>query len=137
MSEKLSIIMCEVGKEAKESVIENKLKSFQNLVGGNIEFFDLDDEISIICNEEGKINGLEFNRVIRDENNKIIEAIAGDFFIVGSDYRTGDLKSLTPEQAQKVKEKFKYPERIYCINGTVFADKYIPKSKENSSFSRC
>ena len=47
MSEKLSIVMCEVGKEAKERVIENKLKSFQNLVGGNIEFFDLDDEILI------------------------------------------------------------------------------------------
>ena len=136
MSEKLSIVICEVGKEIREGTVEDKLESLQNLVGGNIEFFDLDDEISIICNEEGKINGLELNRVIRDEDNQIIEAIAGDFFIVGNDYKTGNLKSLTPEQIEKMTEKFKYPERIYCINGTVFADKYVPKNKEVSRFSR-
>lgn len=130
MREKIIIIVCEVGKEARVVSVENELEDLQNVVGGNIEFYDLDDEISIICNEEGKINGMGLNRVIRDEKNKIIEVMAGDFIIVGSDYETGDIKSLTEEQIRKLIEKYKYPEHIYKINDEILAEKYKPRNNE-------
>lgn len=136
MGEKIAIIVCEVGKEARIGSVENELEELQNVVGGDIEFFDLDDEISIICNEESKINGMRLNRVIRDEENKIIEVMAGDFMIVRSDYETGDIKSLTEEQIANLIEKYKYPEHIYQINDVILAEKYKPRNNEITDVSR-
>ena len=129
MNEQLNIVLCEVEKEARLGNVENKLDSLQDLVKGDIEFFDLDDGTTVVCNEEGKVNRMELNRAIRDENNGIIEVIAGDFFIAGSDYETGDIKSLTDEQIEKIMKKYKYPEHIYMINKTIIAEQYIPKNK--------
>lgn len=42
--------------------IENDLKSYQKYVGGIIQVVPLTDEIDIICNDEGKLLRLPFNR---------------------------------------------------------------------------
>lgn len=42
--------------------IENDLKAYQKYVGGTIQYVPLTDEIDIICNEEGKLLRLPFNR---------------------------------------------------------------------------
>lgn len=39
--------------------IEEGLKPMQEIVGGSIEMVDLDDNTSLVCNEEGKIRGLD------------------------------------------------------------------------------
>ena len=86
----------------EEIEIENTLEAKQQLVGGLIEVSYLlnDDEVCIICNEEGKIMNLPLNRLIGPD------IIAGPFLIVGDDYENGDFKSLTEEQITKYTKMF-------------------------------
>ena len=80
----MKVLMVEPHKNAYESDIGNDLKSMQEAVGGSIEaayFFE--EPVSLVCNEEGKINGLELNRSVRNEDNEIMDIVAGTFFICG------------------------------------------------------
>lgn len=97
--------------------IKNELKTFQSLVKGYIECFDLPDEgITIICNEEGKINGLDLNRSIKDNNGNTVDIIAGNMVIVGIDYAEGEFISLTEKQTEEITEKFYHPEIFFKHN---------------------
>ena len=84
--------------------IENTLKAEQEAVGGYIEVLPLDNEKLLICNEEGKLNGMQGNRRIGND------VIAGPFFIVGED---GDeFRSLTDEEVKASLKRFAEPEEI-------------------------
>lgn len=135
MDNKLKIITCEVGKIARVDWVENKLEKLQEKVKGYIEFFDLDNETTIICNDEGKINGMGLNRSIRNDENKIIEIIGGDFIIVGMK-NNGDLKSLDEKQIEKLINKYKCPEQFFMDNGEIFSITYEPKVNEKSTIER-
>ena len=82
--------------------IDNTLEAKQELVGGCIEcvYLPNDNDVVLICNEEGKINGMKLNRDIGHD------IIAGPFLIVGDDYENGDFKSLTEDQILKYKMRF-------------------------------
>ena len=47
--------------------IENDLRSFQQLVGGQIEHVNVSETIGMLVNEEGKLNGLEKNFKFRGD----------------------------------------------------------------------
>lgn len=96
--------------------IENKLSTYQKLVNGYIECFDLPNEITIICNLEGKINGLDLNRSIKDEEGKTIDIIAGNMVIVGIDYEEGEFISLAEKQIENITEQFFHPEIFFKFN---------------------
>ncbi len=127
MEDKIKIIKCDVHKIATEKEIENSLDSLQREVKGYIEVFTIAPDICLICNEEGKIRNMPINRSVRDENGKVIEVIAGDFIICGSN-EEGDFRSLTQDELSKYKEMFKYPEEVLLINNEVFATPYNPNS---------
>ena len=99
---KLRCLLVEPYKLPEVIEINNTLEAKQNIVGGYIEcaYLPNDEEVVIICNEEGKINGLQLNRDIGHD------IIAGPFLIVGDDYDNGDFKSLTEEQIMKYKMRF-------------------------------
>lgn len=82
--------------------IQNTLKSFQKLVNGPIEVSYLlnDEEVCLICNDEGKLNGSSANRVIG------YDIIYDNFLIVGDDFKNGDFKSLTNKQIEKYQKLF-------------------------------
>lgn len=66
--EKVRGILLEPGKEARVVSIPNTLEAKQHLVGGYIEqYCPYEEDIAIICNEEGKIEGLPANRAIYAE----------------------------------------------------------------------
>ena len=93
--------------EVKE--IGSGLASLQHEVGGWIEAtYPFDDPVAIICDEEGKLNGMEYNRAIRDENGEVREIIAGPFLIVGLGEE--DFTSLPEDMVQKYKRMFAQPE---------------------------
>ena len=49
--------------------IKGDLESMQAVVGGYIQaIYPFDDEVALVCNEEGKINGLMPNRFLLDRN---------------------------------------------------------------------
>jgi hypothetical protein len=99
---KLRCLLVEPYRLPEVIEINNTLEDKQKIVGGYIEcaYLPNDEEVVIICNEEGKINGLQLNRDIGHD------IIAGPFLIVGDDYENGDFKSLTDEQIMKYKIKF-------------------------------
>ena len=93
--------------EVKE--IDSGLSSLQHEVEGWIEAtYPFEDPVAIICNEEGKVNGMEYNRAIRDENGEVREIIAGPFLVVGLDEE--NFASLPEDVLQKYKRMFAQPE---------------------------
>jgi len=99
---KIKGLLVEPYKLPKEIEIENTLANLQSLVDGYIEcvYLQNDNDIVLICNDEGKINNMPLNRDIG------YDIIAGPFFIVGNDYENADFKSLTDEQILKYKIRF-------------------------------
>ena len=62
--------------------IKGDLESMQAVVGGYIQaIYPFDDDVALVCNEEGKINGLMPNRYLLDRNNGFVDCICGDFFL--------------------------------------------------------
>lgn len=57
----MRVIIKEVGKSPQVKVIENTLDTLKSLVGGYIEVVSMEDNIILICNEEGKMQGLPPN----------------------------------------------------------------------------
>ena len=57
----MRVLVKEVGKAPKIMDIENALESLKSLVGGYIEVVSMEDNILLICNEEGKMQGLPPN----------------------------------------------------------------------------
>ena len=102
MNEKITVLCVEPNKLPYEKEIENTLEEKQKYVGGYIEYTEIknQDDVSIICNEEGKIYHLPYNRFTG------YDVISGNFLIVGNDYESGEDISLTDEQIQKYKDYF-------------------------------
>jgi hypothetical protein len=98
----------------EEIEIENTLEAKQKLVEGSIECVYYKDVI-LICNEEGKINGMRPNRDIGSD------IIFGPFLIVGDDYDNASFKSLTDKQILDNKIRFdensiiRTENKILCI----------------------
>lgn len=84
INQKIKVVYVEPGKTASVRLIDKGLESYQKIVGGLIEqFCPYDAPIAIICNEEGKIEGLQMNRAIKDKTGEVLDIIAGTFFICG------------------------------------------------------
>ena len=78
----MRVILCKPDERAVFIEMEDSLEAMQSMVGGLIEeYMPWDDEVALICNEEGKMNGLPLNRGIKDEDGHLQDIIAGDFFI--------------------------------------------------------
>ncbi len=130
-TEKISVILVEPGKYPKLVEIENTLEAMQALVEGDIEeYMPFDDEVAIVCNEEGKMRGLPLNRAVYTDNKEIVDIIAGKFFICYAPIEAENFQSMPKELAHKYEEKFKYPERFYQTENGIEAKAYKPVSKD-------
>ena len=54
-------IIKQPGEPAKRIDIDNTLQALQKAVGGYIETVTLFEDITLICNEEGRLMGLPYN----------------------------------------------------------------------------
>lgn len=116
----IQVVMCEPGKRACITTVENTLASLQRLVGGYIEaVYPFDDPVAIICNEEGKLNGLELNRALRDKSGKVYDIIAGPFLVVGLGEE--DFTSLSEGYQEKYYKLFEHPELFLRVNNDIQA----------------
>lgn len=128
-NEMMKVVLLEPGKIAKITEIDGSLEGMQKVVGGYIEaFYPFEEEVCMVCNEEGKLIGMSLNRSIKDEDGKIFEIIAGPCFIC--DCSGENFGSLSEEQAGRYKEKFLLPERFMRMEGEIIAIPYRLKSKE-------
>lgn len=119
----VKVIIAEPMREAYIYTIKNELEELQKLVGGYIQTVPFtDDNVCIICNEEGKMNGMALNRALYHEG-EIWDIIAGTMIIVGDDYMKGEFISLTDEQAEKYLNQFLKPEMFFKVNDEIKAMK--------------
>lgn len=58
---KITAIIKHPGEDAEVEMIENTLKTFQNIVGGYIECVTIDPGLVAVVDEEGIINSKPFN----------------------------------------------------------------------------
>ena len=107
-------------------VIDGSLESKQKLVGGWIErFMPFEEEVAIICNEEGKLNNMPLNRAVRYENGQLLDIMAGNFFVCYAPYYSANFLSLPPEMIYKYGKMFEHPEEFFRLGGKVFAEPII------------
>lgn len=106
MSKNLTVVMVEPHKAPYVAEVDDELSALQKAVGGYIEVVGNGDGTLIICNVEGKLQGLEGNRRIRDGSS----IIAGTFFVVGDDGE--NFRSLTESEVTRYMDRFKNSEDI-------------------------
>ena len=86
--------------------INSDLHSLQAEVGVDIgATYPYSDPVALVCNDEGKLIGLELNRGLRDENGEIYDIVAGTFLVVG--LVEEDFASLSPELIQNTRNSSK------------------------------
>ena len=125
---KISVLLIEPNKYPKMIEIDDTLEAMQKVVGGDIEeYMPFEDEVAIICNEEGKVNGLTPNRAVYDEHSREMQdIICGKFFVAYAPFEAEKFQSLPPDLAEKYREKVKYPERFMRVNNEIVAVPFKP-----------
>jgi hypothetical protein len=80
--ETMKVVLVEPGKVAREARIGTRLSDLQAVVGGDIEqFCPYEDEVALICDEEGKLCGKDLNRAVYGEDGQMMDIVAGTFFV--------------------------------------------------------
>ena len=108
----------------EEIELDNTLEAIQKFVGGLIECITLSDtgsEVTLVCNDEGKLMGLPLNRALFDDDGHVYDIVSGNFLIVGLGEE--DFTDLSPDLMEKYGEQFKYPEKFARIAGEIIAVK--------------
>ena len=116
----IKVLKVEPDKAPELIEMPNELEAMQAIVGGYIEVCPIAEGVAIVCNEEGKMNGMALNRPIY-HGGKIVDIIAGTFFIAGDDISIGEFVSLTEEQIAKYKKQFKDPVVFVKLGGEIIA----------------
>ena len=116
----MNVLMVEPGKAPYETQIGSDLQSMQALVGGYIQaVYPYEEPVALICNEDGKLDGLPFNRALRDPDGDIYDIVAGKFFIVG--LGQSDFTDLPHDLAEQFAEQFRQLEMFLRVGGKIVA----------------
>lgn len=128
--ETINVIYVEPGKEARTIEMKDELSEMQNLVGGLIEeYMPFEDDVAIICNDEGKMRGMPLNRGICNEDGTLMDIIAGPFFIAYAPIESERFLSMPKELEEKYTEKFRQPEQFFRTPEGIKAVKYEPETQ--------
>ena len=106
----------------EEREIDGSLKSMQDIVGGLIQViypFEADEPVVLVCNDTGKIDGLQANRSLRDKDGQIYDIVCGTFFLCCAPPDSDSFTGLTIEQIKKYSKVFQHPEIFLGINGKI------------------
>ena len=68
----IRVVYLEPGKLARIAEIGTSLADLQRAVGGGLieTYYPFEEQVCLVCNDEGKINGMELNRAIRSEDSE-------------------------------------------------------------------
>ncbi len=107
----MNVLVVEPGYLPYEKEI-NGLEEMQAVVGGWIEaIYPYEEEVAIVCNEEGLINGLPFNRRVPGGYGGVF----GTFFICGLGEE--DFCSLPAELVERFKSEYQNSELLIGAKG--------------------
>ena len=122
--EKIKVLALLPMELPKEIELDNTLEAMQKFVGGLIECITLSDsgsEVTLVCNDEGKLLGLPLNRPLWDG----ADVLAGPGFLAGCD-NEGNMTSLPQSAMDFYKEKFRAFNAI-CPVGLIASKDTIPR----------
>ena len=126
---KIVVVVVEPGKEPRIEEIDSGLESLQGMVGGYIQaIYPYDDPVALICNEEGKLEGLPLNRALRDEDGDIYDIVSGTFLVVG--LTEDNFGSLSGELAIKFSQEFKQPETFAKLGDKIVVIPMISEEQQ-------
>lgn len=126
----IRVVLVEPGKQARIADIEASLEGYYRAIGADTiqEVYPYEEEVCIICDDEGKLTGRPLNRALRDEDTKeIYDIIAGTFFVCSC--KEPRYTSLSTDQQRRYLEQFKWPETFFNINGKIAAVPNKPKDR--------
>ena len=122
----MNVLVVEPGTLPYEKEI-NGLQEMQELVGGLIDaIYPYDDPVALVCNDEGLLLGLPFNRSVEGGYG----GICGTFFVCG--LGEDNFASLNPELMEKYREKFRRAEILLGVKGNTpitFKTEAKPKAR--------
>lgn len=105
MSDKIKVLVVEPEKPCQIQEVSDTLEAIQAVVGGKFEaVFPFDGSTAVVCNRDGKIDGLPFNRPLLDDSGEPYDILCGTFFIAG--VRGENFVSLTDDQIRRYKELY-------------------------------
>ena len=129
--ETIRVVLLEPGKLARAADIDASLEGMQMAVGGGLiePIYIFDEEVCLVCNEEGKINGMTPNRALRDEDTgRIVDIVCGPCFIC--DCSGESFGSLSSEQLDRYAKQFRRPEQFIRLNEEIIAIPYTPSKHD-------
>ncbi len=116
----MKVLIVAPGKVPYVKEIANTLEAMQEIVGGYIQaVYPFPDEVALVCNEEGKLEGLPLNRALRDEVGEIYDIISGTFFLCAAPADSENFESLSEKQIEKYSALFHNPELFLNIDGHI------------------
>ena len=105
----IKVLKIEPGQPPAAKEICNDLDALQAEVGGLIECISFPNGCVVVCNEEGKLNGMQPNRRLGTD------IICGPFFVCDTTY-DGDFSSLSKNKIAEYSQLFS---EIPVFNGQV------------------
>lgn len=82
----MRVLVIEPHKQPQEMFLERSLKAMQAVVGGPVQFvYPWNNNAVLVCNELGKVFGLEANRELKFLDGEVYDMVHGTFFICEQD----------------------------------------------------
>ena len=114
------ILSVEPGKVPEAKEISGSLREMQELVGGPIQvIYPFEEQVALLCNEEGLFLGLPANRGLRGRDEKLYDIICGTFFLCGAPADADSLTSLSSEDVERFERRFHTPEIFVGMAGHI------------------
>lgn len=128
--DKIKVILLEPNKLARVTEIDHSLEGMQRVVKGYIEaVYPFEEAVCIVCNEEGKLDGLPANRALYDNDHKIYDIICGPAFIC--DCSGESFGSLSEDQIKRYGNQFRKPERFFRTEDGIVAVPFTPDREQS------
>lgn len=128
MENKMKVVFLEPWQKPKIIELKKDLEAMQKAVDGYIEaiYPFKDSEVALVCNEEGKFNGSEPNRILwykdlhpnlyNPDNSEIFDIIHGSFFICAAPENSESFESLSEQQIATYSKMFEKTFLEYLYN---------------------
>lgn len=112
----MNVLAVMPGKKPVKMELDRSLEAMQEFVGGAIQaIYPFGDPVAIVCHEEGKLLGLEYNRTLRDEKGMVYDILCGPFFLCG--LGDEDFRDLPENLMAKYSRLFARPELFVTVGG--------------------
>ena len=116
----MKILLVEPGQAPRAAEITGNLEEMQALVGDLIQaVYPFDEPVALVCNDEGKLLGLPANRGLRDAQGRLYDIVCGTFFLCAAPPDRDSFESLTEEQLEHYRHRFRRPELFVNLGGEI------------------